>query len=256
MKNLFLKIYRFIFVRKIFFNINLHIYKLALRGIGVLNSDSTKASGEEYLLKYISSNFEINTVFDIGANEGGYSMLVKKYIPNCEIYAFEPNKQIYKNNIKSFNIGLSDSKKTVSFYNNLNNSAFSSIYRDVITDYHKEKPKITKIKLDSLDNIYKKLRLKTLEIDFLKIDTEGSELDVLKGASKLIKANKIKIIHFEFNEMNVYSRIFLLDFIKLLPNYKLFRLMPNDFFPLDNYSPKTHEIFAYQNIVAFRKDIA
>lgn len=261
MKNLLIKIHRFVLVRQIFYKFNLHVYKLALRGIGILNSNSTYASGEEFLLSYLSLNFNIKIVFDVGANEGGYAMLVKKYIQDCEIYAFEPGKLVYnklkrlnnKNSIKTFNIGLSYTKKSATFYSFNKNTAFSSVYKDVIAGFHKQKAKPTKIKLDTIDNQVKKLKIKN--IDFLKIDTEGSELDVIKGASKLIKTNKIKIIHFEFNEMNVYSRIFLLDFIKLLPNYKFFRLMPNGFFPLDNYSPKTHEIFAYQNIVAFRKDL-
>ena len=86
-------------------------------------------------------------------------------------------------------------------------------------------------------------------IDFLKVDTEGHELAVLQGASSLIEDGRIGCIHFEFNEMNIVSRVFFLDFRELLHNYKLYRLLPNGLLPLGD-SPLETELFAYQNIVA------
>jgi hypothetical protein len=87
----------------------------------------------------------------------------------------------------------------------------------------------------------------------MKIDTEGSEYEILKGARTMLSKNSIKIIQFEFNEMNVYSRVFFKDFVDLLKNYKLYRLMSHGLFPIKSYSPKLHEIFAFQNIVAINK---
>ena len=50
-------------------------------------------------------------------------------------------------------------------------------------------------------------------IDFLKIDTEGNELDVLEGAKKLLSGGKIKIIQFEFGECDVFSQSFFERFL-------------------------------------------
>ena len=60
------------------------------------------------------------------------------------------------------------------------------------------------------------------KIDLLKLDTEGSEYEVLLGGRKMLLNNKIKTIFFEFNEMNVFSRVFFRDFYKLLKNYKIY----------------------------------
>jgi hypothetical protein len=87
----------------------------------------------------------------------------------------------------------------------------------------------------------------------LKIDTEGNELDVLRGAINSINQKKIKAIHFEFNEMNVISRVFFRDIYLMLKDYKLYRLLPYGMTEINVYSPLFCEIFAYQNIVAILK---
>ena len=92
-------------------------------------------------------------------------------------------------------------------------------------------------------------------ISLLKIDTEGTEYDVLMGGKETLKQGKIDIIQFEFNEMNVYSRTFMKDFVEILPKYEFFRLMPYGLYPMGEYRPSTWEIFAFQNIAAIRKDI-
>jgi hypothetical protein len=88
------------------------------------------------------------------------------------------------------------------------------------------------------------------EIDLLKIDVEGGELNVLKGCKGAIREKKIKVIHFEFNEMNTLCRVFFKDFIAALPYYVFFRMLPSGLIPLGEYRPLMHEIFAFQNIVA------
>ena len=84
----------------------------------------------------------------------------------------------------------------------------------------------------------------------LKIDTEGHELEVLKGFEPYIRQNKVDLIHFEFNEMNVASRVFFKDFWEFLPNYDFYRMLQDGLIPIKNYNPVYCEIFAYQNIVA------
>jgi hypothetical protein len=56
--------------------------------------------------------------------------------------------------------------------------------------------------------------------------------------------------------MNVFNRIFMKDFIKILEDYTLFRLLPNSFLELNshNYKSVYLELFGYQNILAVKKD--
>ena len=60
---------------------------------------------------------------------------------------------------------------------------------------------ITKIKVDTLDNIIKNSKFKIKEIDFLSIDVEGNELNVLKGLN--FRKHRPKIISIEFIKPNI-----------------------------------------------------
>jgi hypothetical protein len=51
---------------------------------------------------------------------------------------------------------------------------------------------------------------------FVNIDAEDNKLNISREALELIKNNKIDVIHFEFNEMDVYSRVFLEDLIQFI----------------------------------------
>jgi Methyltransferase FkbM domain len=91
-------------------------------------------------------------------------------------------------------------------------------------------------------------------IDFLKIDVEGGEFDVLLGAQEMIARRSIAIIHFEFNSMNIFTKHFLRDFDALLPGYRLYRVCPTTLLELARLPVVCQEIFGYQNILAIRED--
>ncbi len=65
----------------------------------------------------------------------------------------------------------------------------------------------------------------------------------------------IDVIQFEFNEMNVISRVFMKDFFELLPNYRIYRLLGDGVIEFEVYDPTFMEVFAFQNIACVRRDI-
>ena len=68
-------------------------------------------------------------------------------------------------------------------------------------------------------------------------------------------SDKIDIMQIEFGETNIASRTFFRDIRKLLPNYELYRLLPNGLLKMDFANEYMHEFFAYQNLVAVRKGL-
>jgi hypothetical protein len=76
----------------------------------------------------------------------------------------------------------------------------------------------------------------------------------LKGAKQLLQNKRIRMIMFEFNSMNIASHASYTSFEKLLEGYDLYRLMPNDFYPLQGENFLFKEIFAFQNLLAIRRD--
>lgn len=258
------QLYSKLFTRKSLYKFHKLLYNFSLRGMGILNYENSKVSGEKFLIKeYLPTIFKSKhpVVFDVGANVGNYTKALSDSFPNANIYSFEPQplnfsklKQLSSKKIKIFELALGAKEGKFFLFDRKDcpdGSEHASLYREVISDIHYQAVKRYPVKVTTLDNIVKKEKLN--KIDFLKIDTEGNELEVLKGAKELLKSNKITCIHFEFNEMNKISKVFMNDFFKILPNYTLYRLLPNGLLPLSNKGVDI-EIFAYQNIVAIKKD--
>lgn len=271
MKQKILNIYRYIFCRKIFYKFNYHAQRLTLRGIGVLNSEGPQITGESYLLKKLSKNNSIRTIVDVGANTGGYTEEMRMRFPKATIYAIEPHPETFKsllvsaqkNKFFAYRQGLGSDIGAGELWDFADDaelkptqptSTLASTLKEVVKDLHKQKPQAYAFKMTTLDNFAKNEGIKN--IDFLNIDVEGAELVVLKGAKSLLKNNKISLIQFEFNEMNAYSRTLFKDFMDILPKYIFYRIMPNGLYKLGDYRPSTHEIFAFQNILAVPEEIA
>lgn len=267
MLKILISVYRYLFARKIFSKFNKLVFLLSAHSLGIFNSDNLDVSGENHFLKtyFYLLDKQNPLVIDVGANQGKFSSLIKKIQPNSTLIAFEPHPKTYKNLVKiankyefqTVNLGLSDKKGRLKFYDYKNNdgSTHASLYKNVIEKLHNEQSVSHTVKVTTLDEYMSDNKLSSKDINLLKIDTEGHEYAVLEGAKRLIKKKKIDAIQFEFNDMNIESKIFLTDFIRLLPDYQFYRLLPEDLLPLNTKFPLFTEIFAFQNIVAVRKDI-
>lgn len=141
------------------------------------------------MTRIINSN-NIDYFFDIGSCWGLYSLRLSKTNKLLNIYAFEPIKKnvsrlknsINKNNLKNikvFHTGIGFDKGEVEFGTTENYSPNYKINE-------KKSVIVEKSKIDSIDNLFSI----TNKYIVLKIDTEGFELDVLKGADKLLSKNK------------------------------------------------------------------
>lgn len=256
-----LKIYRALFARRIFFRLNKFLYRLSLSGMGVLNYENAQASGERHFLRRYLGGRAGCTVFDIGANRGGYSREVFEVCPQATVYAFEPHPKTFEILAGSFtqpgfhavNAAAGEQAGEVALfdYKSQDGSSHASLYRDVIENIHQAESTEHRVRVVALEPFCRERQID--RIDLLKVDTEGNELAVLRGLAGYLQAGKIAAIQFEFNEMNVSSRAFFRDFWELLPNYDFYRLLPNGWIPIDAYTAVHCEIFAFQNIVAILK---
>lgn len=139
-------------------------------------------------------------LFDVGANLGQTIKKMRFEFPFSKIYAFEPSRTCYNELKKNFDFknvfifnNAVGSEKSIIKFNEYSWSALSSILKrafgsaQIIDTYD-----VDLISIDSfckINNISK--------IDFLKTDTEGYELEVLKGASEMMDKNKIQFVYVE-----------------------------------------------------------
>jgi FkbM family methyltransferase len=132
---------------------------------------------------------------DVGAHAGTILSKMLYYAPNGVHYAFEPLPQCYallKANFPTVNvnkIALSDKNDITKFQHVVNEPAYSGIKR---RRYDKQDMNIEEIIVETrrLDDIYPQ----TLPVNLIKIDVEGAEYLVLRGAIEIIKRHKPIII--------------------------------------------------------------
>jgi len=257
-----LYLYRFVFVRRRFYRLNLLVFRFALRGIGILNYESAHLSGEKWLLERFCRN-KLKTVIDVGANVGEYSKSVIENNTKVRLFSFEPHPvtfEVLQSNAvalgyTAMNLAVGVEKGFVELFDHAttDGSQHASIHKSVIEDIHQSKSTSHRVAITTLDAFMGETGL--ARVDLLKIDTEGNELQVLSGAKYALAAGRIELIHFEFNVCNVISRAFMKDFYDLLSNYIFFRMLPDGVVRLPAYGVDVAdlEIFAYQNILAIHE---
>ncbi len=261
--------YRYLFARKIFIKLNKFLYGCSIRGLGVYNYENMLVSGEKSFIDKIIKNLALNNegliVFDVGANKGDYTNLLADEIKNIKILSFEPHPKTFKvlskncnqTNIKLFNCALSSNEGEFELfdYDSKDGSLHASLNAEIFSTIHNSSVISHKVNVSTIDIICKENNIN--KIDFLKIDVEGYELDVLKGASRMLLNESIQIIQFEFTQLNTTTRIYFKDFWELLSeHYNIYRLLPNDLLHIKNYNVTMDEIFGYQNFVAINKGIS
>jgi FkbM family methyltransferase len=249
-------------ITSIFFNPKRPFYSRTLfwfsrKYVGFWYGEATphqKTNGEFRLLNIILKRAKI--IFDVGANIGLFAEEVAK-TSSVSIHCFEPDKECFHILISK----LGQNKNVV-----LNNKAVGekaeekTFYlqdRPVLNSFHTQEKAsnrpATPVQVITLDNYCQEKNIH--HIDFLKIDTEGHDIFVLKGAQQLLAQKTIDCIQFEIAQESVSARVFLKDFVDLFKKYgyTLYRIRPQSLLEL-NYSPG-EEMFSYMNFLALSPQV-
>jgi FkbM family methyltransferase len=186
---------------------------------------------QKRIINYIKF-LELDTVIDVGAHKGEFLSYILKMKNIKNIYSFEPQIEInqalvkkFKNikKIKIFNLALDKtiSKKYIyinklsstSSLQTFNKKSFYLKFKNFLLGTKLNYIKKYKIRTNTVDNIFNNINLSKC---LLKIDTEGYEINVLKGSQKTLD-NKIKYILIE-NQLNnqhkKLSKVNMFDYLK------------------------------------------
>ena len=218
------------------------------------NNCEIETNGELDFIKKNKDNFKV--IFDVGANVGEWTSLVSTMAPQAEIYSFEPSKQTFKilssktfnDKVNLFNIGLGEKNETKDFFINEKDSTLNSIFSRNTDREKSGDSKTEKAIFETLDSFCEKNKID--RISFLKIDTEGNEFSVLRGAARHIKEGRIDAIQFEYGGTYIDANILLKDIFEFFENtpYFIFKLKQNGLKPCPIYT-ESLENFQYANYV-------
>jgi FkbM family methyltransferase len=172
---------------------------------------------------------EVNGVIHIGANEGQEREHYNKYGLQKVLWIEadpEAFKKLKKNisqykNQTALNYLVLDKKKINNFYiSNANGSASSILELSKIKEMYPDTKYIKKISLTSytLSDIIKKQKISIKDYQTLILDTQGSELKILRGVNKLLK--NFKYIKLEASNFELYkNNPVLKEIVDYLKNY-------------------------------------
>lgn len=150
-------------------------------------------------IQYFPNGCNLDIIFDVGANIGQTASTAIKHFPNSRIYSFEPVPSTFQ--------ALLAKTKLFPQVIQINSALGSQISRLPITskplaqtntlisssdDLKENNCETVFVDVDTIDNFCKENKID--KINLLKIDTEGYEIEVLKGAKQFLSLNKIDYI--------------------------------------------------------------
>ena len=173
-----------------------------------------------------------SVIVDLGANEGFYVLKAKEIAPNSKIIAVEPNPTAFR--VLKKNVKINRLKNVITL-NKAVTSKNGKIKFEIVKGrsevgsvkvYEKYRKNLKKIKIDSitLENLCR--RYKIDKIDFLKIDVEGSEVDILKSSKRVLPRVKKAIIEYH----NAQKTINGVKKIMARNNFKLVKVDDQKFY--------------------------
>lgn len=168
-------------------------------------------------MKRLCSHIERPVIFDIGAHHGQTAQLFRELFPKAEICSFEPFQESFNRlqlvtnndpNIKVFNFGLSDRNGMLKFQSNPSSATNSLLPTDSNgpETWGKgllETKRIVEAEFKTLDTVL--IEEQIPKVDILKLDVQGAEHLVLKGADSAFAGGSVDLIYSEIITQPTYE---------------------------------------------------
>jgi len=195
------------FLNKFLFRKDIH-YKIKEKFFHLIRQNFKDAFKDQ---KGLLNNIDDIIIFDVGSHSGHTIKRYRSIFPNSRIFAFEPTESSYKKLINQFYndtkinvslLGLSNKVDKMTFYLSKSEN-LNSFKEPNERAWGFEKAEITNVDTNTLDNFCEKNNINY--IDILKLDVQGSELDVLRGSQLFLSKSKIGLIYVEWQVVPLYK---------------------------------------------------
>jgi len=200
-------------------------------------------------------------LFDVGANAGDWSVIANSLYPSANIYDFEIATPTYEGlklringitNIVAHNFGLGARNGEIEINYSPDHTGVSTAI-NLDFRYGKTTIRTEKLKARIVQGDVFLSQNAISRIDFLKLDVEGMEHEVLEGFRDALETGRIACVQFEYGMINIATKFLLADFYKLFQNlgYVVGKIYPTyvDYSQYDY----TRENFIGGNYIAVRK---
>ena len=231
-----------------------NLLNLSLKAMNIGDGHDVRTSGEKIVFDLVNNlpGDETLTIFDVGAHTGEWVGLLKKHCTRkFRAFCFEPSATSFSElenvaddrfHLEQLAFGNVSGKKYLAYEHDGDSTAQ---VRD-----NKETGRYEEIKVCSIDDYCS--RNKIDRIDLLKMDVEGYELNIIKGACDMLINGKIGLIQFEFGAKSE-ERYSLGEFFNLLEGqYKICRILRHGCYHLKEYR-HYYEIMTVTNFIAIKK---
>jgi FkbM family methyltransferase len=200
-------------------------------------------------------------MLDIGAYVGQFSLVASQLVPNLRVFAFEPTPSVFAQlqrnielndcrNVTCVNLALSDTPGTAQFFT-YPGSADQNSLRPLSVDSNAS----IEVRVGTVDSFLKDQNLDRLDV--LKIDVEGNELAVLKGAgASLSRFKPVLIVEISRHQRSYgYTGA---DIKSILNELLLdcFRISDQGLQPYEPVDSEIHAGCSHFNIVALPRESA
>ena len=172
---------------------------------------------ETFLYNCKENGLDLKIIYDIGAHKGEWASYISQLLGGqLKIFMFEPNtahnEYLLRTRFNFFNILLSDKVKKVDFYRK--NLTGDSYFKELGEYYIDVEP--VEVMSTTLDFAAHDLKLPLP--DLIKIDTQGSEIDILKGGLRAMSNAKVIILEIPIMRYNRGAPNFD-DYVSFLNRY-------------------------------------
>jgi FkbM family methyltransferase len=233
------------------------MYTVSLTGQGYGTGADVTGSGERKALERVRDK-GAKIVLDVGANIGLYCEMAKQTLgPDSQVFCFEPVRGTRELLVKKvgalkgvtvLDFGLGEAPGSIELHLDQPGATTASAFKEGLAAVGTKSNFSDTVAIHRLDETLAKLGIK--HVDLLKIDVEGYEIQVLKGAGKLLEDGTIGAIQFEYGPFSIYARTYMRDFFELLaPHYDIYRVTENGLLPCGAWTP-LHEIPITTNYLA------
>lgn len=220
------------------------IKRLFLRmGLDVRRAEAARTIDPWLAIRSLLEPAKVQTIIDVGAYVGDYTERFLFFFPQAKIYAFEPALSSFQKlerrflghpRVHTFPLALADYEGNAQFFLNadpVTNSLLpatdtADMWANTSGAYAQRGSVI--VPVTTLDSFCQKQNIST--VDILKVDAQGADLMVLKGAERMLRSANIAIILVELTFVSLYET--QSDGLSILSYLEQFRYRIFNFFAL------------------------